>query len=306
MSQIILQTKNLTKRYGLINAVDHINMTIKKGDIYGLIGQNGAGKTTLIRIITSLISPTEGEISLFGKSDYNDLQKEREKIGAVVETPAFFPNLTAYQNLEYYCIQKGNKDKNIINQVLNTVNLTNTGKKKFKNFSLGMKQRLGIALSIMNNPEFLILDEPINGLDPMGIIEVREVIKRLNESGTTILISSHILTELAQVATMYGIVSNGKLIKELTKEELYNECRKSVYTLVNDSKKAADVLREKLNTQNFEIISDFELRIFDFYEDTSIITQAFVENGIRVNAIYQTSENLENYFINLVGGNKHE
>jgi ABC-2 type transport system ATP-binding protein len=196
-------------------------MTIRKGDIYGLIGRNGAGKTTLMRIITSLTAADSGEIELFCENTDVGLLKARRKIGCVIETPALYPSLTAFQNLEYFRILRGIEDKNVVNETLKTVALEDTGKKKFRDFSLGMKQRLGLSLALLNDPDFIILDEPNNGLDPMGIIEMREMIISLcKERNKTIMVSSHMLSELSMTATRYGIINDGKLIKEMTNDEL--------------------------------------------------------------------------------------
>ncbi|MCL2406649.1 MAG: ATP-binding cassette domain-containing protein [Defluviitaleaceae bacterium] len=208
----ILKTTNLTKVYSGRAVVDNVDLEIKQGDVFGLIGQNGAGKTTLMRMVTSLTSISGGSIELFGKTDAKDLQEARGRMGCVVETPAFYPNLSAVQNLEYYRIQKGIDNQQIVTEALNTVGLGNTGKKNFSNFSLGMKQRLGLALALMARPEFMILDEPTNGLDPVGIIEMRDLIKELNNRGVTMLVSSHILSELAHVINRYAIIHHGKLI----------------------------------------------------------------------------------------------
>jgi ABC-2 type transport system ATP-binding protein len=214
----ILKTQNLTKRYGGVAAVDGVSLTVERGDIFGLIGQNGAGKTTLMRLVAGLSFADGGEIGLFGETA--GLSAARARMGCVIEMPALFPNLTAEQNLEYYRIQRGISDKGVVQKALEMVSLTGTGKKKFKHFSLGMKQRLGLALALLDDPEFIILDEPTNGLDPIGIIEMREMMKRLNEQGITLLVSSHILSELAQIATRYAIIHHGKLVKLLTQEEL--------------------------------------------------------------------------------------
>ena len=211
----ILETTNLSKIYGRQQAVSNFSLAIQKGDIYGLIGQNGAGKTTLMRMITSLTQPTSGSLSLFGETSPAGLQAARRRTSAIIEVPVFYPNLTAHQNLEYYRIQRGIPDKNTVQQALSFVGLSDTGKKKFKNFSLGMKQRLGLALATLNNPDFIILDEPINGLDPMGIVEIRNLIQDLSKQGITILLSSHILTELALVANKFAFMHQGKLIKNL-------------------------------------------------------------------------------------------
>ena len=215
MANEILVTRGLTKRYGNHLAVDHVELSIQKGQIYGLVGRNGAGKTTIIRMVTAQTVPTEGEVSLFGASGERELSKMRARTGAMVETPSFYPYLTARQNLEYYRIQRGIPGKECVDEALEQVRLTDTGKKKFKTFSLGMKQRLGLALALMNHPEFLLLDEPINGLDPEGIVEFRNLLLRLNqERHTTILISSHILSELANLATCYGFLDNGMMLEQ--------------------------------------------------------------------------------------------
>ena len=225
MSEAILKISGITKKYRGKAAVDNINMTIYKGDIYGLIGRNGAGKTTLMRMITSLTSADSGKIELFGETSSAGLMKARRRMGCVIETPALYPNLTAFQNLEYFRILRRIDDKSTVRKVLKTVALEDTGKKKFRDFSLGMKQRLGLALALLNNPDFIILDEPNNGLDPMGIVEMREtIIKLCNEQGITIMISSHILSELSMTATRYGIINDGRLIKEMTHDELKAQC----------------------------------------------------------------------------------
>jgi len=224
MSETILKISGVTKKYKGKAAVDNISMTIRKGDIYGLIGRNGAGKTTLMRMIMSLTSADSGKIELFGESTNAGLLKARRRMGCIIETPALYPNLTAFQNLEYFRILCRIEDKSVVEKSLETVALTDTGKKKFRDFSLGMKQRLGLALALLNNPDFIILDEPNNGLDPMGIVEMREmIIKLCNEQGKTIMVSSHMLSELSMTATRYGIINNGRLIKEMTNYELNSQ-----------------------------------------------------------------------------------
>ena len=228
MSNTVLETINLTKKYKKFIALDNASITIKKSDIYGLIGRNGAGKTTLMKVITTLTNKTSGEFKLFDSSD-SELTESKRRIGCLIENPAFFPNMSAYKNLKYYAIQKGIIDEKQIDEALELVNLNEVKNKKFKTFSLGMKQRLGIALAILDNPDFIILDEPINGLDPIGISDLRETFKKLNEErDITILISSHILSELYAVATKFCIIEKGKVIKELTKEELDLECSKCI------------------------------------------------------------------------------
>lgn len=307
MKEIVLETHNITKKYSKITAVDSFNMTIYKGDIYGLIGRNGAGKTTLSRIIMGLSIPSNGELTLFGESSRSKLNEVRKRTGSVIETPALYPNLTAYQNLEYYRIQRGIPDKKVITNALEVVDLTDTGKKKFKNFSMGMKQRLGLALALLNNPDFIILDEPINGLDPMGIVEMRNTIKKLNQDyGITILISSHILRELYLVATRYGIIDEGKLIKELSQDELNNECQKALLISVDDTAGAAVVIETVLKTTKFKVTGQNEIKVYDYLNNSSEVSFQLIRAGIRVSSISEVGDNLEDYFIKLVGGVKSD
>lgn len=301
MSESVLKLRNVTKKYSQDYVLNDVNMTIKKGDIYGLIGRNGAGKTTLTRIVTSLIPNYDGSVELFGEKTKIGLKNAQKRIGAVIETPSLYPDLTAYQNLAYYQKLKGIVDKDIINKNLEIVDLSATSKLKFKNFSLGMKQRLGIALVLLNNPDFIILDEPINGLDPMGIIEMREIINTLNKDhNITILILSHILTELSLVATNYGFIEKGKLLKELTSVELNNACNKSLILNIDNASSAATVLEEKIKTKNYKVTSKNEIRIYDFIDRASEINSELVRAGINVIGISSTAENLEDYFKNLI------
>ena len=299
-TETVLKLSRITKTYGKVAAVDDVDMTIKKGDIYGLIGKNGAGKTTLLRLIASLAFPTSGEIELFGETTEAGLQEARNRMGAVIEMPALYPNLTAIQNLEYYQRIKGIPNKSAINEKLEFVGLTDTGKKKFKDFSLGMKQRLGIALALLNNPDFIILDEPTNGLDPSGIVEMRELLKKLNaEQRITILISSHLLTELSLVATRYGIIDKGRLVKEFTDEELREECKRSLVITVDDTNTAASVLETILQTTRFKVMSATEIRLYDCLDDPSEVNYQLVSNGVRVVNITEMGANLEEYFMSL-------
>jgi len=305
MNEAVLRTRNLTKLYAGKPAVDNVNMTIHKGDIYGLIGKNGAGKTTLIRMITSLIGQTGGDIELFGENTVAGLTRARKRVGCVVETPALYPSLTAEQNLEYYRILYGIPEKDRIKSALEMVGLADTGKKKFKNFSLGMKQRLGLALAILGHPDFILLDEPINGLDPIGIIEMRETIKNLNEQyGITILMSSHILTELSQIATRYGIINDGKLVKEITNSRLTEQCQRCLSVIVDDMEKAAVIIETALNTTNFKSVGQNEIRIYDYLDNPSEVTYQLNSGGVRVNSIQEIGDNLEDYFKAIVEGEK--
>ncbi len=298
----ILKTSNLTKTFSKKTAVSNVNMNIKKGDIYGFIGRNGAGKTTLIKMLVGLSSPTSGSIELFNDKNLN---KQRRKIGTVIEAPAFVPHLSAKENMYIQWKLLGSKDKSIIDETLKLVGLEDVGKKKVKKFSLGMKQRLGIAMTLMGEPEFLVLDEPTNGLDPEGIIEVRKMLKKLNqERGLTILVSSHILGELAKLATRYGIINDGVLVEEFTDKELSERCRAGLIVKVDDVHKASEVLKGELNTENFNVLNENTLEIFDFAENPGIITKAFAKSDISVDSISQKSVDLEEYFMSVIGGNK--
>lgn len=301
MKEVVLKTNNLTKQYNKNVVLDNVNITIKKGDIYGLIGRNGAGKTTLMKIITTLASPTSGTFELFNTSSENDeLFDNKKRVGSLIEYPAFYPNLSAYDNLKYYTIQRGIVNKNQINKVLELVNLTGTGKKKVKTFSLGMKQRLGIALAILNSPDFVILDEPINGLDPIGISELRDTFKKLSDNGITLLISSHILSELYLLANEFGFLENGKLIKELSKEELDLECSKCLVIKTDDSKKVSVLLEKELNTNNYKVINNEEIRVYDYTDDSDKVSDVLVNNKIKIKGFYESGISLEEYFKEII------
>lgn len=301
MKEVVLKTNNLTKQYNKNVVLDNVNITIKKGDIYGLIGRNGAGKTTLMKIITTLASPTSGTFELFNTYSENDeLFDNKKRVGSLIEYPAFYPNLSAYDNLKYYTIQRGIVDKNQINKVLELVNLTGTGKKKVKTFSLGMKQRLGIALAILNSPDFVILDEPINGLDPIGISELRDTFKKLSDNGITLLISSHILSELYLLANEFGFLENGKLIKELSKEELDLECSKCLVIKTDDSKKVSVLLEKELNTNNYKVINNEEIRVYDYTDDSDKVSDVLVNNKIKIKGFYESGISLEEYFKEII------
>ena len=296
MSNTVLETINLTKKYKKFIALDNASITIKKSDIYGLIGRNGAGKTTLMKVITTLTNKTSGEFKLFDSSD-SELTESKRRIGCLIENPAFFPNMSAYKNLKYYAIQKGIIDEKQIDEALELVNLNEVKNKKFKTFSLGMKQRLGIALAILDNPDFIILDEPINGLDPIGISDLRETFKKLNEErDITILISSHILSELYAVATKFCIIEKGKVIKELTKEELDLECSKCIVIKTDNVKKAAKVLEKELKTTNYKVIDDKEIRLYDYLEQSNSVNKSLIKNDVNVMSIAETGISLEDYF----------
>lgn len=306
MSDAILTTRKLTKKYGNFTAVDNMDITVKQGDIYGLVGKNGAGKTTLLKMICGLSFPSSGELELFGHMSESGLNSARTRTGSIIETPNFYPYLTAEQNLEYYRIQRGIAGRDCIKESLKTVGLADTGKKKFKNFSLGMKQRLGLALAIMGSPDLLILDEPINGLDPTGIAEFREIILRLNrEKNATIIISSHILGELSQIATVYGFINNGRLVENIAAADLTEKCRRRLAVRVNDTGKASAILENVLSCTNFEVLIDGTIQLGEFLDAPELVNQTLVQNGVLVSELRLSGLNLENYFLDLIGGEKH-
>lgn len=303
MKEVILKTYNITKKYGNQVAVNNVNMTIKKGEIYGFIGQNGAGKTTLIRLITGLIHKSGGEIELLGATGENELNKSRTMVGSLIETPSFYTNMTARENLEVSRLVRNIPGKKCIDEVLELVGLKDVEKKKVKNFSLGMRQRLGIANALMGNPKLLILDEPINGLDPMGIVEIRELLKKINkEKDMTILISSHILSELSELATTYGIISNGKLIEEITAEELAEKCRQYIDLKVDDTSRAVTLLERELGISDYEVLEDKKIKVFSNLENVGEVNSILSKSGVIVQSISIKGENLEEYFMNKIGG----
>ena len=301
MSELLLQTRNLTKQYGRHRAVDDVNMHIKKGAIYGFIGRNGAGKTTCLKMISGLSTPSYGEIEMFGYKG-KDLQKVRSRVGCLIEAPGLYGNMSAYDNLNIKCKLTGIKKKGYIEELLKTVGLDAVGEKKTKHYSLGMKQRLGIALALVGEPDLLILDEPINGLDPQGIVEVRETIQKLaKERGMTICISSHILEELSKLATDYGIIHNGCLVQELTREELMKKCSERIELTLDNPKQAIPVL-DDMGFSSYQVIDKEHIYIFERLGESARLNMELAKAGIPVKGISITSEELENYFLRLTGG----
>lgn len=306
MEEYILRTINLSKKYKDKLIVDNVNMNIRRGDIYGFIGENGAGKTSVIRLITGLVKITSGNIILFNSDIEENIKTQRKRIGSLIESPALYPEMTAYQNLEAIRLQRGISGKQEIDRVLDLVNLKNTKNKKVKNFSLGMKQKLAIAIALLGDPEFLILDEPINGLDPVSIVEIRELLKKINkDKGTTILISSHILKELNQLATTYGVISNGKLIDEFSSQDLEQRCKLSLDIKVDDINRAVIIIEEQLNTNNFKVIKDNTIKLFDYINKPGKVSSVLVKNNIEIQQIMTNGEDLEDYYVNLIGGCKN-
>ncbi len=254
-------------------------------------------------MITGLIYPTSGEIKLFSKGNKDELGNVRKRIGALIERPAFYPHMTAYENLEAFRIEKGIPGKECINKTLKSVGIYEYRDKKVKNFSLGMKQKLALAIALLGDPEFLILDEPINGLDPMGIKEIRELLKKLNkEKNMTILISSHILGELYQLANCYGIIHKGKLIEQITLKELDEKCKRSLSIKVDDINKATTILETELSTKNFKVLPDDTIKLYDYVDNPRLVSSKLTKSNIIIDQIMPNECNLEEYFINLVGG----
>lgn len=294
--EYIIETENLVKQYKSKFAVNNVSIHVKKGDIYGLIGRNGAGKTTLMKLILGLANPTKGKIKLFD-SEKND--KSRKRIGSLIEAPGLYNNCTAYENMLRFSILYG-ANKNDIKPILSKVGLSDTGKKKAGSFSLGMRQRLGIAIALLGNPEIMILDEPINGLDPTGIKEIRDVISTLNHDGITFLISSHLLDELSKVATRYGIISDGELREEFTAAQLHERCRKHIKLCTDDNIKALRLLKEQTPDIIAELKAD-ELYISSHLEQTASMNAYLVGHGVGVIQIVLAENDFEEYFISHLG-----
>lgn len=303
--ELVLETNHLEKKYKDFKALSNTNIHIEKGAIYGLIGKNGAGKTTLIRVICGLQEPTSGEYFIYGKSNKNkDIISVRKRMGAIIETPSIILEMTAKDNLIEQYKLVGMPDYEGIDELLKFVGLSNTGKKKTKNFSLGMKQRLGIAISLVNNPDFLILDEPINGLDPQGIIEIRELILKLNkERNITILISSHYLDELSKIATHYGFLDNGLIMEEITSEELMKKMKHKIILKVSNQKEFVKFLEDE--HISYEVIDSKTINVYGKHNLAKFVNELSTKNLI-VDEIHEVNESLENYYMNLIGGGNHE
>lgn len=301
----VLKTNNLCKQYNNFKALNGLTMSVPKGSIYGFVGKNGAGKTTLIRLICGLQFPTEGEYELFGvKNSDKAISRSRRRMGAVVETPCIYLNMTAQDNLKHQCRILGLPSFDGINGILKLVGLENTGEKKAKNFSLGMRQRLGIAVALCGNSDFLVLDEPTNGLDPQGIVEIRELILKLNrEQKITVLISSHILDELSKLATYYGFIDNGKIIREMSAQQLESACRKCMRITVTDPSALARVL-DGMGIE-YKIVDNSNA---DVYAKPNItqLSLALVKEGCEILSVQEQDESLESFYMSLVGGNGHE
>lgn len=296
MSELILQTHELKKVYGKQVAVDGIDLKVERGAIYGLIGKNGAGKTTTLKMIGGLAKPTGGSFSLFGKTG-RELADVRGRVSCLIEDPGLYGSMTAFDNLKAKCLGYGVKGDAYINELLERVGLANVGKKKARNFSLGMKQRLGIAMAMVGEPDLLVLDEPINGLDPEGIVEIRDMLTQFSkEKGVTILISSHILEELSKVATHYGIMSKGRLVEQLTAEELAERCSLRIEAVVDRPELAGTVL-DRLGITNYKVVDKETINISERLEDVAMINRELNEAGVMVSRIMVNNESLESFFL---------
>lgn len=301
----VLRTNALSKKYRDFKALDGLSMNVPKGAIYGFVGKNGAGKTTLIRLICGLQEPTSGEYTLYGRKNTDkDVVKSRRRMGAVVETPSIYLGMTAEDNLKQQYRILGLPSFDGLNEILQLVGLEKTGKKKAKNFSLGMRQRLGIAIALVGDPDFLVLDEPVNGLDPQGIIEMRELILKLNrEKQITVLISSHILDELSKLATYYGFIDNGHIVKEMSAEELEAACRKCVRMEVSDVKSLVRILDGM--KIDYKILSQTAADVYAKLNVSELVL-ALAKDGCQVISMQEHDESLESYYVGLVGGGKNE
>ena len=303
MSKYVIETKNLTKQYGTQKSVADLNIHVKQGRIYGLLGRNGAGKTTTMKMLLGLTQPTSGEVTIWGQPLRTNEKKLLPRIGYLIESPGFYTNLTATENLRIFATLRGVPSRNAIKNALDLVGLPYKDKKLFSQYSLGMKQRLAIALAIMHDPELLILDEPINGLDPIGIAEVRSFIRDLcTERGKTILISSHILSEIALLADDIGIIDHGALLEEESLAELEAKSSRHIRFTVSSTTQAARILEQGFHETQFTIQDDYKMRLHNLDIPVGEIVTAFVENGLTVSEAYVCEESLEDYFKRVTGG----
>lgn len=299
----IIEAKGLTKKYPKCTALQNVSLEVKRGEIYGLVGANGAGKTTLLKILAGQIFPSEGEFALFGRYEKKELENQRKRLGALIENSGFYPQMTIEQNMEFYRLQKGVPGKQTVEEALKTVGLWEVRNKKGKTLSLGMKQRLGLAIALLGEPELLFLDEPANGLDPAGIIEMRNLLKKLNrEKNITIVISSHILSELEQLATVYGFLDKGKMLEQISAKALYEKCGDYLEIKVTDAAKYTMLLEKQLQHSSYLVLEDGMVQIFDMKCDRETYSTLAGENGIGILAMNMKQNSLEDYYMNLTKG----
>lgn len=308
MNEYVIETKQLTKSYGSVLALDHVTLRVKKGAIYGLVGDNGAGKSTLFRLLAGLALPTDGELQLLGNHDAKGLNRSRKHTGFIIEQPGFFPNMTVEKTLEYYRIQKGVPDRKKTMEMLQLTQIEHKRKSKCKNLSLGQKQRLGLAIAMLGEPSILILDEPINGLDPSGIIELRGLLHRLNEEkNVTLLLSSHILTELQQLATVYGFLNRGTLIEEISAKDLLEKCSDCIEIKLSDVAKYAALLEKNFPDETCTVLPDSTVRIIKPKREAESYSRLASENDILIIGMGRIQSSLEDYYMELKrmnGGNQ--
>ena len=304
--QIVIDVKNLTKQYRKQVAVNQASFQIKKGSICGLIGPNGAGKTTIMKMLGGLVIPTAGEMSIFQSKTIQEQAKARERMSFMIETPYAKQELTAQENLEKQRLQKGIPNRERIREVLELVGLSEVGNKKIKEFSLGMKQRFGIANALMGKPEIMVMDEPINGLDPEGIVEIRELLMKVNrEEDITVLISSHILSELSLMCDDYLFIHHGEMIKHLTGQELMDECRNYLHIHTDRDELALAILQKQLNVTRYEVKEDGSIDLFERLEDVATVSRTLFENGVIPIELRTGGESLEEYYMSMIGGTEH-
>lgn len=299
----IIKAKGLTKKYPKCTALQKVNLEIKRGEIYGLVGANGAGKTTLLKILAGQIFASKGEFTLFGACEKKEQENQRKRLGALIENPGFYPQMTIEQNMEFYRLQKGVPGKQIVEDTLKTVGLWEVRNKKGKTLSLGMKQRLGLAIALLGEPELLFLDEPANGLDPAGIIEMRNLLKKLNrEKNITIVISSHILSELEHLATVYGFLDKGKMLEQISAKALHEKCGDYLELKVSDAEKYTMLLEKQLQHTSYLVLEGGMVQIFDMKFDRETYSALAGENGIGILAMNMKQNSLEDYYMNLTKG----
>lgn len=300
MNEYVIDTKQIVKAYGSFLALNHVNLHVKRGEIYGLIGDNGAGKSTLLKLLAGHSYVTEGEIRLFGTYGAKELENSRKKIGFMVEQPGFFPNMTVEQTLTYYCIQKGIPDSRKVDEMLQLTGIDEKRRSRCKTLSLGQKQRLGLAIAMIGEPQVLVLDEPINGLDPSGILEFRHLLQCLNEEkNITILLSSHILSELQQVATMYGFLNKGILIEEVSARALQEKCSDCIEIVLSDVEKYAVLMEKNFPAETYKILPENNIRIYKPQRPAEVYSKLASENDIYITGMKTIQTSLEDYYMEL-------